>query len=281
VANPLLSLAAAVARILPAPLKRQLYKLGPLSRGLRGALNSAAPQGLVEMQVAAGGLQGAKLLLDMQTEKDYWLGTYEQDLQQAIRDWVEPGNVIYDLGANIGYVSLLFARATGSSGRVLAFEPLPANQQRLQKNLNLNNTLNVSLIPAAVADKSGSTTFMVHSSGGMGKLKAAPGRSEGFAQEISVQTIALDDFAIANPIPQLIKIDIEGGEVLALRGMSTLLRERRPILFLELHGPEATAVAWDRLRTARYHLHWMRGDYSQIMSASELTKKSYVIARPA
>jgi FkbM family methyltransferase len=217
----------------------------------------------------------------MQTEKDYWLGTYEQDLQQAIRDWVEPGNVIYDLGANIGYVSLLFARATGSSGRVLAFEPLPANQERLQKNLQLNNAINIALIPSAVADKSGSTAFMVHTSGEMGKLKGAAGKSEGFAQEISVQTIALDDFAVTNPIPQLIKIDIEGGEILALRGMSTILRERRPILFLELHGMEATAAAWDRLRTARYHLHWMRGEYPQIMSASELTKKSYVIARPA
>jgi FkbM family methyltransferase len=176
---------------------------------------------------------------------------------------------------------LLFARATGGGGRVFAFEPLPSNQERLQKNLALNNAVNVALIPSAVADKSGATTFMMHSSGGMGKLKAAPGRSEGFAKEILVQTIALDEFAATNPVPHLIKIDIEGGEILALRGMGNLLRERRPILFLELHGAEATAAAWDRLRTARYHLHWMRGDYPQIMSASDLTKKSYVIARPA
>jgi FkbM family methyltransferase len=151
----------------------------------------------------------------------------------------------------------------------------------LRKNLDLNNATNVRLFPNAVADKSGSTTFLVHESGGMGKIKAAPGQTQGFEREISVQTIALDDFAVANPFPQLIKIDIEGGEVLALRGMGRLLRERRPILFLELHGAEATAAVWDRLRTLHYRVHWMHGDYAEIMGASELGRKSYVIARPA
>lgn len=279
-ANLLLSIAASAARILPAPLKRLLYKLGPLSRGLRSALNRAAPVGLTEVTVAAGSLAGRHLLLNMQTEKDYWLGTYEQDLQQAIQDWVKPGYVIYDLGANIGYVSLLFARATGSSGQVFAFEPLPSNQERLQKNITLNNDLHVTLIPSAVSDKSGSATFMVHNSGGMGKVKEAAGREQGFANEISVQTVALDDFATTHPAPHLVKIDIEGGEVLALRGMQSLLKKERPILFLELHGLEATAAAVDRLRASRYHLHWMHGDYAEIHSASELGKKSYVIARP-
>lgn len=280
-ANPLLGLAATAARILPAPLKRALYRLGPLSRGLRSVLNRAAPVGLTEVSVAAGGLAGSRLLLNMQTEKDYWLGTYEQDLQRAIQDWVEPGYVIYDLGANIGYVSLLFARVTGSDGQVFAFEPLPANQERLQKNLALNNDLKVTLIPNAISDKNGSTTFMVHSSGGMGKLKDAAGREQGFANEISVQTIALDDFASTHPAPHLVKIDIEGGEVLALRGMQSLLKNERPILFLELHGLEATAAAVDRLRASRYHINWMHGDYAEIHSPSELGKKNYVIARPA
>ena len=89
-ANPLLSLASAAARWLPAGLKRGLYRLGPVSRGLRNALNKSAPAGLPETKVAAGLLAGASLLLDLQTEKDYWLGTYEMDLQRAIRDWVKP-----------------------------------------------------------------------------------------------------------------------------------------------------------------------------------------------
>jgi FkbM family methyltransferase len=281
VSNWLLSLAAAAARILPAPLKRALYNLGPVSRALRRSLNEAAPTGPTEVTIAAGSLAGARLVLDMQTEKDYWLGTYEQDLQRAITDWVEPGYVIYDLGANIGYVSLLFARATGDAGRVFAFEPLPANQERLRKNLALNPTQPVTVIPNAVANKAGTTTFLVHPSGGMGKLAAAPGREAGFASQLEVETTSLDIFAASHPKPQLVKIDIEGAEVLALQGMRELFRTVRPILFMELHGELATASVWDQLRVARYHLHLMRGDYPEIHSTSELGKKSYVIARPA
>lgn len=279
--NFLLSLAATAARVLPAPVKRAFYKLGPLSAGLRSALNRAAPTGLTQVTVAAGGLAGTDLMLDMQTEKDYWLGTYEQDLQQAITDWVEPGSVVYDLGANIGYVSLLLARAVGKTGRVFAFEPLPANQARLRKNLELNPGLNIMLVPSAVADKTGESLFSVHFSDDMGKLANLPGRETNFAEQISVQTVALDDFVATNPIPQVVKIDVEGGEVLVLQGMRQLLKTSRPLLFLELHGSMATATAWDHLKAAHYHLHWMRGNYDEVRVASELGKKSYLIARPA
>lgn len=279
-ANPLLNLAAAAARLLPAPLKRGLYRLGPLSRGLRGALNRAAPAGLSEASVAAGGLAGARLVLDLQTEKDYWLGTYEMDLQQAIQDWVEPGNVVYDLGANIGYVSLLLARAAGPSGRVFAFEPLPANQDRLQRNLALNPELKIELIAKAAADKEGTIPFALHASDDMGKLQGAFGEASG-DRTIEVQTISLDTFAEQQPAPQLVKIDIEGAELLALRGMAGLLRTARPILFIELHGYEAGRACWELLRAANYRLHWMQGEYASIASSDELKKKSYVIARPA
>jgi len=77
------------------------------------------------VQVAAGGLQGLRLSLDMQTEKDYWLGTYEPELQAAVADLVKPGMQVYDVGANIGYVSLLLARRVGAAGHVYAFEALP------------------------------------------------------------------------------------------------------------------------------------------------------------
>lgn len=122
----LLSLAACAARILPRPLKQAIYNFNPLARFIRRGLNKAAPSGLTEVQVAAGGLAGFTLLLDMQTEKDYWLGTYEPDLQSALGELVAPGSVVYDVGANIGHISLLLARAAKEGGRVFAFEALPA-----------------------------------------------------------------------------------------------------------------------------------------------------------
>ncbi|MCW5875198.1 MAG: FkbM family methyltransferase [Anaerolineales bacterium] len=278
-ANPLLGLAAAAARLLPAPLKRGLYKLGPLSRWLRAALNRAAPQGLSEVSVAAGGLAGATLLLDLQSEKDYWLGTYEMELQHAIREWAKPGAVVYDLGANVGYVSLLLARAVGSQGRVFAFEPLPANQDRLRRNVELNPGLNVRLIPGAAADRSGRAAFATHGSDDMGRLHA--GTSQPPVNTIEVETTALDDFVKAHPAPALVKIDVEGAEVLALQGMQQLLCTHKPVLFIELHGYQAGQECWVLLQEAGYQLHWMQAGYAPIAAVGDLKKKSYVIARAA
>jgi FkbM family methyltransferase len=262
-------------------VKRALYRLGPVSRGLRSALNSAASQGLSHVTVAGGELAGAKLLLDMQTEKDYWLGTYEMNLQQVIRDWVKPGMVAYDVGANIGYVSLLLAKRVGENGQVLSFEPLPANQDRLQKNVALNPNMNVRLISKAVSEKEGETTFLVHASGGMGKLQGFAGQKADYENKIQVETVSLDGFVYKekNAVPNIIKIDIEGGEVQALKGMPRLFKEAKPILLIELHGHEAAEDTLAILHKAGYNLYFMRSGYQKIVVPKDLGKKSYVVAR--
>jgi FkbM family methyltransferase len=283
VANPLLSLASAAARWLPAPLKRGLYRLGPVSRGLRTALNRSAPAGLTKTKVAAGLLAGASLLLDLQSEKDYWLGTYEMELQQAIQDLVKPDMVAFDLGANAGYFSLMLAKQVGSGGSVFAFEPLPANQERLRGNFALNSQSSVVLVAKAIADKSGSQTFHVHASDDMGKLEGSVGRETTYANSIQVETISLDDFVYArnNPVPDVIKMDIEGGEVLALIGMERLLAEARPLLFIETHGPEAVQMVWAALQKASYKVHRLGNGYPEINNASSFDWKNYVLGKPA
>ena len=100
----LLSAAAFTAKILPNSFKQAIYKVKPLARLIRRGLNRAAPTGLVEVKVAAGDLAGFTILLDMQVDKDYWLGTYEPELQSALRELIPASAVIFDVGANIGYV---------------------------------------------------------------------------------------------------------------------------------------------------------------------------------
>ncbi len=133
-----LSIAAFAARILPSSVKQAIYKIKPLARLIRGGLNRAAPSGLVEVKVAGGDLAGFTILLDMQVDKDYWLGTYEPELQSALRELIPQGAIIFDVGANIGYVSLLLAKAAGEVGRVFAFEALPSNVEQLRRNVALN-----------------------------------------------------------------------------------------------------------------------------------------------
>ena len=280
--KPILSLAAWTARILPGPVKRSLYRLGPLSRLLRGTLNRAAPAGLSQVQVAAGGLAGASLVLDLHAEKDYWLGTYEPELQEAIQREVHPGMVVYDVGANIGYVSLLLARAVRPHGRVFAFEALPANLERIHANLALNPQAAVSPLGMAVVDGEHPVEFFTHASGAMGKAAGSAGRQdESYGAAIQVPGISLDEFIYSqlNPLPQVVKIDIEGGEVLALPGMRRLLREGHPVVFLELHGPEAARAAWDELTAAGYRLSRMDSGIL-IPTLEKLDWKAYVVAKP-
>lgn len=280
--NFLLSFAASIAHWLPMPIKRAFYRLGPLSRGMRWMLNLAAPTGLTEVTVAGGDLAGARLVLDMHAEKDYWLGTYEPDLQAAVRDWVKPGWVAYDVGANIGYISLLFARAVGSKGSVFAFESLPDNLERMRVNVGLNPTLgNITIVPGAVTDVLTRVRFMMGPSDGMGKVKGSAGRQGKYDQSIDVPGITLDDFVYtqAQPVPQIIKMDIEGGEVLALPGMQRLLVEKRPLMFLELHGFEASKVVWDTLTQVGYTICRMTPGYPLVSSLKNLDWKAYLLAR--
>lgn len=279
----LLNLAAWAARVLPQPLKTSLYKVKPLARFIRGSLNRAAPTGIVPVKVAGGDLAGCTILLDMQIDKDYWLGTYEPELQRTVRELVRPGQVVYDVGANIGYLTLLLARASGEAGRVYAFEALPENAERWRRNIELNGLASrACLFAGAVTEAAGPVTFLVHTSAGMGKVAGSGGRADAVQAEITVEGISLDEFIYArgNPAPQVIKMDIEGGEVLALPGMNRLLSEARPLLLLELHGADSCQAAWEYLTTAGYRLAWMQPHYPAIASLEAMGVKAYIVAFP-
>ncbi len=278
-----LSLAAWAAGILPNSLKQGLYKFKPLAGLIRRSLNKAAPTGIVPVKIAGGDLAGYTILLDMQIDKDYWLGTYEPELQAVIRGLVHPGEVVYDVGANIGYITLLLAKAVGENGHVYAFEALPENAERWQKNIDLNGmAARTSLFSGAVTDGIGRVTFLVHASGGMGKVAGSAGRSDHFQSEVTVESVSLDGFVYGqgHPAPQVIKMDIEGGEVLALPGMARLLADAQPLLLMELHGQDSCRAAWERLTAAGYRLAWMRRGQPPIASLDEMGRKAYIVAYP-
>lgn len=279
----ILSSAAFFARILPAPVKRALYSIKPLAGLIRGTLNKAAPSGLSEVTIAAGALAGMPMLLDMQTEKDFWLGTYEPEMQSALRELIKPGMTIYDVGANIGYITLMMAKLTGAHGKVFAFEALPDNVERLRRNVELNGlTDRESIYAGAVAAGAGEVKFLVHPSGGMGKAAGSAGRDEQYLREITVPCISLDEFVYGqgNPPPQAVKMDIEGGEVMALPGMRRVLAEARPVMLMELHGPESARAAWESLTSAGYSLCEMKHGYPRVPSLDALNWKAYLVALP-
>ena len=282
--NLLLSFASYMAQILPQSLIRFLYRNPTLSNLIRDGLNWAAPEKLNEVTIAAGGAEGMLMQLDLQTEKDYWLGTYEAELQAATKNLVDPGDIVYDIGANIGFMTLLFAKRTGPKGHVYAFEALPTNIDRLIQNVKINDYQDrVTVIQAAVLDQSGEVEFLIGPSTGMGKVTGSAGRSSVEYQEsIRVEGLSIDDFIgnSGNPLPDIIKIDIEGGEILALPGMINLLREQQPVLVIELHGTEAAQITWQVLTQEHYKICKMAPNYPQINQVQDLDWKSYLVAFP-
>lgn len=270
------------ARQLPSSWKTSIYRIKPLANGIRFILNRSSPDGLTRMRVAGGDLKDAKLYLNLQTEKDYWLGTYEPELQKAIRHWVKPGMVVYDVGANIGYISLLMAKAVGTEGRIYSFEALPVNIERLKQNILSSNTaVPITVVHAAVTDKDEPVEFLVHESTSMGKVAGAAGREVAYETRITVDGIRLDTYQSENniPAPGIIKMDIEGGEVLAFDGICRLLQEHHPILFIELHGPESAKAVAKVLDEYGYTAYHMKADHKVINLHHPDHWKAYIIAR--
>jgi FkbM family methyltransferase len=180
------------------------------------------------LPILQGRLSGKKWIVGS-GEHGYWLGSYEMGKRKAFEDEITPGAVVYDVGANVGYYSLLAAVLSGVEGKVYAFEPLPRNIDYLRKHAAINHFINIEIIQAAVSDHSGEAFFDLGASTAMGHLAAAG--------EIKVKMTSLDELLASGQIlpPDFIKIDVEGAEYEVLKGAKELLIKHRPVLFLDTH----------------------------------------------
>lgn len=196
------------------------------------------------------------MCLNWQMQASYAFGTYEPEVVQTIQRIVRPGWTAVDIGANIGYVTLLLAKLVGPQGRVIAFEPLPENFQVLQENIGLNAYLNVSLEPNAVMDKPGSVRLYRQREHCLtGTASTASGSGAG----LEVPAVSLDGYLEERgDHVQFVKIDVEGAEGAVLNGMRRVLAEDHPVVLVELHGegPE-TRAALSALTTNGYGIRYL------------------------
>ncbi len=156
-------------------------------------------------------------------------GEYEPQLSAVFEKYCTPGMTVVDVGANLGYYSLLAAKLVGPSGRVIALEPNSENCRLLLSSLRLNRVDNVELIPVAADVSTGWAYYSTHvgSNGGLvddGELLAHPG--------VVVPTFALDD--IVNHSVGFLKMDVEGAEGRVVKGAQRLIERDRPIVTTEL-----------------------------------------------
>lgn len=218
-----------------------------------------------------GPLRGCRYLADDLSGWSHLYGGWEPYAQAVYQRHVRPGYTVYDLGANTGMHALLFSKLVGAGGRVLAFEPLPLNIDRIQSVIRLNGLNNVTIVPKAVSDRTGTAAFDEGPNNFQGSLTANSGSS----RKRIVETISLDDLIDQGaPAPDFIKMDIEGGEGDALKGFERHAEHCRPILAVDLHTPEQDLLVGDHLRRHNYSVYRIRSSTSK--SKDLLTEIRYL-----
>ncbi len=170
-------------------------------------------------------------------------GSYEPFQTRLLQQRIRTGSVVLDIGALIGYYTLLFAKAAGPTGRVYAFEPEPHNYALLGRNVEINGYQNVTLVNRAVTDRTGSVRLFIseENSGDHRSYASSDDR-----ESIEIQSVALDDYFRHLDIAiDVVKMDIQGGEYHALTGMQSLL-SRSPSVTLATefwpHGLSAAGI---------------------------------------
>jgi FkbM family methyltransferase len=247
-------------------LDRSLRRWPRLQRNFAAAKNFLRryvfPSRLVWLQVQSGLAQGMWMRLRIPDEAGFWRGEHEPEVQKALTAVVRPGDVIYDVGAHLGSIALAAAGLVRANGRVVAFDADPSNIERLRENVERNQLQAIlQVVHTALWSRAADR--------GIAFRRGTAGTSQGGVEAdgqravladgdiIHVPVITLDDFiAAGNAPPQLIKVDVEGGECEVLRGGANLFAKHRPYLIVEVHHHDAHEWLCAWLERFRYSAEW-------------------------
>jgi FkbM family methyltransferase len=232
-------------------------------------------------EVVAPAVQGTRFRVrptDFVENRICFFGQWEPAITAVFESLLRPGDVVLDVGANIGFYSVLAAKLVGSSGQVFALEPSPSIRQRLMANLELNNLRNVDVLPFAAWHESGQATLQLMDGNRGGSSLGATWNT---TSSEAVEMKRLDEM-----IPRdvwrrvkVIKIDVEGAEWAALLGAEQILREATEAAVL-------CEVSPDRLASldanAQQVLEFL-GDlgYEGYRLDNDYSPEAYIAGRPA
>jgi len=205
--------------------------------------------------------------LNPRTGGTYFEGGGEPEVQAALRRYLRPGMIFYDIGSNIGFFSLLAARIVGKDGRVIAFEADPEIAARLSENIARNDFHAISVEEKAVWSERGAVFFArtdpaTSPDRGLGHVVA-----NGADDTIRVDAVSLDEYVRTAPAPDFLKCDVEGAEVEVFRGAQRLLTEKRPVVLCEMHSAENHRVLLE--------------EFTRLGYACESVDEQHVLALPA
>lgn len=273
----LLDMVAKIWALTPSVIKGLYYRINdrwrlPINRVL-------FPEKKRVVEVQSGLLKGMKMSISPHIEKEYYFGTYEPDMQQVLPRLITKGMTVYNLGANIGFFTLILARLVGPNGQVIAFECSPTVVVRLRENISLNRLENVMIEPFAVGDVNGEVSFSFSLSDTQRRfidLPYVPKESDA----AQVPCLTIDSYIRTKGlIPQVIVMDVEHAEGRVLKGMNWVLRTLRPLVILEMHGAEAIAEAYQELCIHHYSL-MILPSLKPVYSIENIVSLSHYLACP-
>lgn len=208
------------------------------------------------LPILAGDLKGKKWVIGAGIAPV--LGMWKEPYTDKFEESIYESSVVYDIGAQVGWYTLLSSELVGQVGKVVAFEPLPSVLRYLTKHVEANHCTNVQIMEAAVSDRDGTATFFANVNVGLGSLSPIYGSK---STTKMVKTVKIDSIIKKKitPVPNFIKMDIEGGELAALKGAKSTLVEHGPAIFLETHGYDMCMDCCNLLTSFGYNLerfHW-------------------------
>jgi FkbM family methyltransferase len=236
-----------------APQLARLRRVPVLGGLLHWASTKTVPRdSLAWVRVSKGLGAGLWLRVNPRTGGHILGGSSEPAVQEALHAQLRPGMTFYDLGANIGFFSLIGARLVGATGKVFSFEADPELAKRLRENAWRNKLAWITVEEKAVWAETGSVAFA------RADTAESPDRGLGFvangstSNTIQVEAVSLDDYVRGCSPPDFIKCDVEGAEVEVLRGARQLLQGKRPVILCEIHSEENRQILIRELSEAAY-----------------------------
>lgn len=187
-------------------------------------------------------------LQDPEQRKIYFYGHYHERYEaRLIGEVLRDGDFFWDIGANIGYFTLLAAATLQNSGQIIAFEPGRTAFQRLQDNIGLNNFNNITAVNLAASNSAGEAKLFLTTEIADTGASLYQGGGDRTDFEI-IPTIPLDTYLAQEklPPPHMIKIDVEGAELAVLQGATKILSEFSPLLLIEMEGKNLQAAGTDK-----------------------------------
>jgi FkbM family methyltransferase len=221
-------------------------------------------------RVQAG--EAAGLKFSFPQNLDFLRGSTERPVQRCVAAHLGPGDVFYDVGANVGFFSLLATKRVGPDGFVYALEPVAENASTVRRNARLNGLANVSVFEVAADATSGVGELLMTDWDGGSSLSDTSVAPNHPTERRAVRVIALDDLIEAERLrpPTVVKIDVEGAEMRVLDGMKRTIERFKPVLVYEVDDGDKAAFErrWqaldERVRGFGYRVTHLEPSYSNL-----------------